>query len=121
MELQKIDLDFTICKIDSIEQVDFSREFVFLSKTNDEISLVCESTFVPPVTVASEAGWKALKISGTLDFGMIGVIARISNILAEDGISIFVVSTYNTDYVLVKSEKFDKCVQALAYNGYTIK
>ena len=120
MELQKIEYDFTVCKIDNIEQVDFSKEFVFLSKTDDEISLVCESSSVPPVTIACEKGFRALKISGILDFGLIGVIANISGILAKENISIFVVSTYNTDYCLVKAEKFDKCIQTLRLNGYTV-
>ena len=120
MELQKLRHDFTVCKIESLEQVNFTREFVFLSKTDDEISLVCESDYVPPNAIASEAGWKALKISGILDFGMVGVIAKISNILAEAGISVFVVSTYNTDYILVKAESFEKSVQILARNDYIV-
>ena len=121
MKLQKIGYDFTVCKIENTNHIDFSREFVFLSKTDDEISLVCESDYVPPVTIASETGWKALKIIGILDFGMIGVIAKIANILAKAGISIFVTSTYNTDYIFVKAKDFDKSVQALISNGYVIK
>ena len=121
MELQKLNQDFTVCKIDNIDKVDFTREFVFLSKTDDEISLVCESTSVPSTVIASEADWKALKISGILDFEMLGVISKISSILAEESISIFVVSTYNTDYILVKTVNFDKCVQTLVCNGYIIK
>ena len=121
MELQKIGCEFTICKLDSIGEVDFTREFVFLSKTDDEISLVCESAYVPPDVVASEPGWKGLKISGTLDFGMVGVIAKITTVLAEVGISVFVVSTYNTDYVFVKAENFEKTTQVLLSNGYLLK
>jgi len=120
MELQRLELDFTVCKIDSIEQVDFSRGFVFLSKTDDEISLVSESAYIPPGTIAFEAGWKALKISGILDFEMIGVIAKISKILAEAAIGIFVVSTFNTDYIFLKAEYFERGLQALIYNGYVI-
>jgi len=121
MELQKIDCDFTICKINHIQHVDFMREFVFLSKTPDEISLVCETKYTPSDVIVSESGWKALKVSGVLDFGMIGVIANISKILAEIAISIFVVSTYNTDYILLKAENFDKGIQALIRKGYVIK
>lgn len=121
MELQIMECDFNVCKIEHIEQVDFTREFVFLSKTSDEISLVCETGYTPPGVIASEPGWKALKIIGILDFGMIGIIARISNLLAEAKISVFVVSTYNTDYILLKSENFDKGIQVLAANGYIIK
>jgi len=121
MELQRLGLDFSVCKIDSIEQVDFTREFVFLSKTDDEISLVIESAYTPPDAIAIEAGWSALKISGVLDFDMIGVIAKISEILAAANIGIFVVSTYNTDYIFFKTECFERGVQALSRNGYTIK
>ena len=120
MELQKIEYDFSVCKIDNITQVDFSREFVFLQKTPEEISLVCESACAPPDAIAIEAGWKALKVSGVLDFGMIGVLAKISNILAEVEISIFVVSTYNTDYILLKAENFDRGINALIRNGYVV-
>jgi len=121
MELQKLEYDFTVCQTNTFEHVDFTREFVFLSKTDDEISLVCESAYAPSKAIASEAGWKALKISGILDFGMIGVIAKIATLLAEVDISIFVISTYNTDYILVKSENFEKSIHVLECNGYVIK
>lgn len=121
MELQIIDLNFDICKIRDTSGLDFSGEFIFLSKTDDEISLVCESGHVPPGVIASESGWKALRISGILDFAMTGVIAKISGLLAEAGIGIFVISTYNTDYILMKSSNFDAGVRVLTGNGYTIK
>ena len=119
--LQIIDGEFSICQVPDITQVYFTQEFLFLSKTDDEISLVCETAHTPPNTIACEIGWKALKIAGVLDFGMVGIVAKISNILAAAGISIFVVSTYNTDYILLKSETFNKGIEALTQNGYTIK
>jgi len=106
--------------VDDLKQVDFTRTFVFLSKTEDEISLVCESAYAPPTAIATEAGWRALKISGILEFGMVGVIAKLANLLADAGISIFVISTYNTDYILVKAERFDESIQMLVCNGYVI-
>ena len=121
MELQRLDYDFSICKISNVDNVDFSREFVFLSKTNDEISLVCETSHIPSNTIISDSGWKAFKVSGMLDFGMIGVVAKISDILAKAEISIFVVSTYNTDYIFLKAENFDKGIQVLIFNGYIAK
>jgi len=120
MELKQLPYVFSVCKITDISQVDFTKEFVFLSKTDDEISLVCESSYAPLNLTACEPGWRALKISGILDFGMIGVIAGISKIAEEVGISIFVISTYNTDYILIKAENFDECVHTLALNGYAI-
>jgi len=121
MELQKLQHNFTVCKIENIEQVDFSREFVFLSKTDDEISLVCESDYVPSNATLSETGWKGLRIVGVLDFGLVGILAKIANILAEAGVSIFVVSTYNTDYIFIKATHFDNAIKSLVSNGYTIK
>jgi len=121
MELQRVEREFNVCKINHIESIDFSQEFVFLSKTSDEISLVCDANYSPPGIISSEPGWKALKILGVLDFGMVGVIAKISNILAEAGISIFVISTYNTDYILLKINDFDSGVKILMQNGYMIK
>lgn len=121
MEIQRVNLDFTVCKIVNIENVDFTREFVFLSKTDEEISLVCESDCVPSDAIVSETGWNALKISGILDFGMIGVISKISSLLAEAHISVFVISTYNTDYILLKSSDSNKGIQLLEKNGYTVR
>ncbi|MCL2198334.1 MAG: ACT domain-containing protein [Defluviitaleaceae bacterium] len=118
MKFQKLKQNFSVCKVSSTAHVDFTQEFIFLSKTDDEISLVCETEHTPPNTTECEAGWKALKISGILDFGMIGVIAKISNLLAEAKISVFVISTYNTDYILLKSENFDRGTQVLLQNGY---
>ena len=120
MELQKIKGNFSICKVASMEQIDFSRELLFVAKTPDEISLVCESTYVPQENMDVENGWSMLKISGILDFGLIGVVAKISNILADAGISIFVVSTYNTDYILLKTENLEKGLQRLMCEGYTV-
>jgi len=113
--------DFAVCKISTAENVDFSREFVFISKTDDEISLVCESAYTPVDATACETGWRGLKVSGILDFSMVGVIAKIAGLLADAGISIFVISTYNTDYVLIKSERLDDCVQVLERGGYVCK
>jgi len=120
-KLEKIECDFTVCKINTMEQIDFTREFVFLSKTESEISLVCESACVPPDAVSTDTGWKAFRISGILDFGLIGVIAKITDLLAKENISVFVVSTYNTDYIFVKAENFDRGLKTLIYNGYVIK
>ena len=121
MELQKIDRDFTICQVVGINQVDFAGEFTFLSKTDEEISLVCETDRLPPDVIVSDSGWKALKISGVLDLGLTGVISKITGLLAEAGIGVFVVSTYNTDYILLKAVNFDRGIQALVRNGYVIK
>ena len=121
MELQRLEHAFSICLIESAEQVDLAREFVFLQKTPDELSLVCESSFAPSNAIKVDAGWKALRVSGQLDFNQTGVIARISKILADAGISIFVISTFNTDYVLMKVENYEKGIGELVCNGYVVR
>jgi len=119
MRLQKLDRNFTVCQIPAITHVD--GEFVFMSKTDDEISLVCESMYIPANVIVAEHNWKGLKIATVLDFGMIGVIAKISNILAQVGISLFVVSTYNTDYVFVKEKSFTMAIRVLMDSGYNVQ
>jgi len=121
MTIQMLPQEFTVCKISSLQHIDLMQNFTFLSKTDDEISLVCESAYVPTNIIVAEPNWKGLRVSGVLDFGMIGVIAKISNVLAAASISIFVVSTYNTDYIFVKTENYDKCTQALTQAGYEVK
>ncbi|MDR0325007.1 MAG: ACT domain-containing protein [Oscillospiraceae bacterium] len=121
MELIVLGRDFTVCKIHSIAEADLSGEYVFVAKTDDEVSLVCETRYTPQNAVAVETGWKALKIAGTLDFGMVGVISRITGILAQAELSVFVVSTYNTDYILVKASILEKCLDLLETNDYMIQ
>ena len=121
MELQIIDGDFSVCKVLSMEQIDFSRELLFIAKTPDEISLVCESAHVPQRVIEVEGAWKMLRISGTLDFGLVGVVSKISSILAAADISIFAVSTFNTDYILLKADNLEKGQEVLLRSGYTFE
>lgn len=120
MELQPLNREFSVCKLTSVNGIDLTQTFTFLSVTDDEISLVCDSAQVPRNALRVEAGWKGLKIKGVLDFGMIGVIAKIAGILAEQNISIFVISTFNTDFILLKSTDYQKAVHLLGQNGYIL-
>ena len=72
------------------------------------------------LTLEREDGWKGFRIQGVLDFSLIGILSKISSILAEAGVGIFAVSTYNTDYVLMKAEQFEAGMKALADAGYTV-
>ena len=85
-----------------------------------QISLVCVTDEVPENVIRRDDGWKAIQIQGVLDFSLIGILAKIAGILAENGISIFTVSTYNTDYILLKKEKYQKALEVLADSGYEI-
>ena len=120
MELQRLPHELTVCKVAGISDVNFDAGLCFVGKTNEELSLVCETRDAPARTVARDDGWRGFRIRGTLDFSLIGVLSKLSGILAAEGIGIFAVSTYNTDYILVKSENFDRALSALSANGYDI-
>lgn len=120
MKLQEIMHDFTVCKLESVPGAEYLKEFTTLSITDDEISFVCPTPLTPPNTTELEDGWKCLKICGVLDFGMVGIIAKISALLAEAKISLFVISTFNTDYVLVKEVSFAAAKDVLRAGGYEI-
>ena len=121
MVLQAIGKDFTICKVEDSSSVDLAQEFVFLSKTDEELSLVCESSSTPPDVKERSDGWRAFRIEGVLDFSLIGILAKISTLLADAGIGLFAISTYNTDYILTKAEHFNQALRVLEANGYTIR
>ena len=95
--------------------------YCFIGKTDEESSLVCITENVPPNVLKRDDGWKAFRIQGVLDFSLIGILSEISAILAERGISIFAVSTYNTDYILLKQAHYLRALAALADAGYTIE
>lgn len=104
---------FSVCKIDDVEQADLDQEFVFLAKTDEEISLVCKSETTPGTAVAEEGGWRCLKIGGPMDFSMIGIISRLTSVLAAEDIPVFVISTFDTDYIFVKDEDLTKALFVL--------
>lgn len=121
MTIQVLPGAFAVCSIPSVKSADLSAPYTFLSVTDDEVSLVCPSQGVPADALAVEPGWRALKIAGPLEFSMVGVIARIAGLLAAHTISLFVVSTYNTDYILVKAVHLEQAVMALHADGYTVQ
>ena len=120
MELKKLGYDLTVCKINALTDMDLATEFFFIGKTDEELSLVCKTEDVPAKTIERDDGWKGFRIQGTLDFSLIGILSKLSGILADHKIGIFAVSTYNTDYILVKEENFDRALKVLASEGYTI-
>ena len=120
MELKKLPCDLTVCKVASLADVDLDTEFFFLGKTDEELSLVCRTEDTPADTVERDDGWKGFRIEGVLEFSMVGILSKLSGILAENEIGLFAVSTYNTDYILVKEANFAKALEVLAAEGYTI-
>ena len=120
MNLKILPQTFTVCQLPDVSGVDFSKEFLFFSKTDEELSLVCETSAVPAIALAREDGWRGFRVGGVLDFSLVGLLAEISGILAAQKISIFAVSTYNTDYIFTKTDVFDRAIHVLSAAGYAI-
>lgn len=112
---------FSVCKVKDYSGVDLTKPFCFTGTTDEENSLVCPEALVPGNTIERDDGWKGFRIIGQLDFSLIGILARISKILAEGGIGIFAISTYNTDYILTKEENFEKAMKVLKNAGYEVR
>ena len=120
MELRKLPYHFTVCKVPDLAEVDLTSDFYFIGRTDEEISLVCRTENTPRVTAERDDGWRGFRIEGVLDFSLIGILSRLSGILAENRIGIFAVSTYHTDYILVKEEHFERAMEVLSGAGYTV-
>lgn len=120
MVIKRINHDFTVCKVPDYSQVDLDREYCFIGKTDEEKSLVCITECVPDHVDERDDGWKAFRIQGTLDFSLIGILSKISTLLADNEIGIFAISTYNTDYILIKKENFEKAITVLSGAGYQV-
>jgi len=116
--LSVLDFDFSICKIRDIKDVNFNDEFVFVGKTDEELSLVCKTEYVPHECLSVDGGWKGLRIKGVLDFAVVGVISKITAVLSEKKIAVFVVSTFNTDYIFIKAVDLLCAVSSLQEGGY---
>ena len=121
MELTVLNEALTVCKLDPDGDFDLDCKLFFLAKTADELSLVCPTEETPEFTTAREDGWRGFRVSGTMEFSLVGILAGIADTLAEQHISIFAVSTYDTDYILVKQENFEKALKTLAGHGYTVR
>lgn len=120
MEIKRMDYYFSVCKVADYSLVKLDSEYSFIGKTDEEKSLVCITEDVPSNVTEREDGWMAFRIQGVLDFSMIGILSEISGILAENKIGIFVISTYNTDYVLTKKENYQRALDVLNRAGYKI-
>ena len=110
---------FAVCKLRpeaSIPQWAYQGRFISITKTEEEVSIVCQTDNIPEDVVCAK-NWRALKIVAELDFVLVGILAAISNTLAQAGISIFAISTYNTDYILVQEKHLDLALQTLLKAG----
>ncbi|KFI62093.1 ACT domain-containing protein [Bifidobacterium cuniculi] len=120
MTIDPISVPLSVCKVRDYSGVDLDTEFCFIGRTDEERSLVCPTDVVPADTVARDDGWRAMRIRGELDFSLIGILSRISALLADAGIGIFAISTYNTDYVLTHAADFERALDVLRDAGYKV-
>ena len=118
--LQPLDVRLSVCKVEDYSMVDITQPFCFTGATDEELSLVCPTEKVPGNTIERDDGWRAFRIVGVLDFSLIGILSKISGLLAENKIGIFAVSTYNTDYILTKEENFASAMKVLEDAGYNL-
>jgi len=98
----------------------YSSDFYSITNTKDEQSVVTIQSDNISETIACSKEWRILKIQGPLDFSLVGIIADISNILKNEKISIFTISTYDTDYILVRQNDLDDAIKSLRENGHLI-
>lgn len=118
MKIQKIHQDFSVCQVEDYTLVNLESKYCFIGKTDEEKSLVCLTNEVPSNVIRRDDGWKAFRIQGVLDFSLIGILSMIASILANHHISIYAVSTYNTDYIFLKKENYQRGLEVLEAAGY---
>jgi hypothetical protein len=112
----------SICRLDAGEEVPAwatGASFFSVTRTRDELSVVCPEDVVPE-GISRERDWRALKLEGPFDLSMVGILASLASPLAEAGASIFAVSTFDTDYVLVREEQLDLAVDTLRASGHRV-
>lgn len=118
MKIKVLKNKLSICQVSTINHIPINSNPLFVGIVEDEISVVCNTIDVPKNTVAIENNWRALKIEDILDFSLVGILSKLSTLLADEGISIFAISTFNTDYILVKQNDLDKAIDILFSNNY---
>jgi putative acetyltransferase len=114
---------FAVCRLGSEASVPSwatAGDFFSVTRTAEELSVVCRQEALPE-GVRSEGGWRGLRVAGTLPFATIGVLAALAAALAEAGVSVFAVSTFDTDYLLVKEAQWDQAVAALRRHGHEVR
>jgi hypothetical protein len=116
MKLTVMKNTYAICKLDSDSPiptwVHASHGFASMTYTQEELSIICEDAYIPP-DIKQERGWRIIKVIGPLDFSLVGVISKITGILAKAGVCLFTVSTYETDFILVRQDSLDTAIHAL--------
>ena len=122
LTLSVLEGNYAITKLSPAEPVpDWAGrgQFWSVTRTREELSVVCAEADIPEA-VTSDKGWRPLRVHGPLDFSLTGVIVSLARPLAEAGVSVFVISTYDTDYLLVKDERLDRALAVLIESGHEV-
>ncbi len=125
MTITTVDGAFSIWRLDPHSEIPEgllrSGSFISVTKTVEGISIVCESGApVSGLGCKDEAGWRLLKVEGPLDFSITGLLASLSGALARESVSVFAISTYDTDYLLVRAVALGAAKNALAAAGFCV-
>ncbi|WP_207940553.1 hypothetical protein DOK78_001940 [Enterococcus sp. DIV2402] len=121
MLLTVLSEEFSVIQVSDISMIDLAISPLFIGQTTDEISVVLPTKAITVSTLNREDYWKVFKIDGVLDFSLVGILAKLATILAEQSISIFALSTFNTDYILVKTADFEEAKKVLLHQDYQIQ
>lgn len=123
MKIEIMDGIYAVGKLDGWPQIGQMRangSFCAVTVTADETSLVCEQDSMPPCSEI-QTDFVLMRVAGALDFSLTGILAGISDALAKAQVSIFCISTYNTDYIMVRAQKLERAVKALKAAGYEVR
>ena len=123
LNLRLLNDTFAVCRLDSDAPLPpwaTAGDLITITRTADELSVVCRQDAVPE-GIPCEWGWRCLRVAGTIPFSVVGVLASLTAPLAEAGISVFAISTFDTDYLLVKENDLAAAVEALQRQGHTVK
>ncbi|WP_334295851.1 ACT domain-containing protein [Clostridioides difficile] len=115
--------EYAVCRLNNDSKIPTwidTEKFYSITRTDDELSVVCLNNNIPS-DVKSEKEWRILKILGPLDFSLVGILSKLSSLLADNKISIFAISTYDTDYILVKEKDIEDACKILSCNGYEVE
>lgn len=124
LTLKVTDWELSVCKLAAAPSSSIFDDSVFcaLVRTPEELSLVCETRLTAHISASrEEKNWRCFKVEGVLDFALTGILAGISEALAAANISIFALSSFDTDYIMVKAARLDDAVAALREAGYKIE
>jgi uncharacterized protein len=93
--------------------------FLSITRTEEELSIICDQRQVP-LSVAAEREWRGLKVEGPIDLSTPGVLASLASPLGDAGVPIFALSTFDTDYLLVRADRFEEACRVLAASGHIV-